>query len=230
MEKIFRALFCTDDQKVEYATYMLVDAVDDWWYYARALLHQELGEGVPITWGHFKQAFLDSFFSQEFQEVRARQFDELVQGTMTVERYAAIFVELSRFASYLIPDEVKKAVKFERGLHPRIQSCLIPLKIRNFTDLVTRATLVEEDMRANAELFNKKKLDEGVPITWGRFKPVFLDCFFSQELQEARTRQFDELVQWTMTVEHYVATFVELSRFASYLIPDEVKKAAKFER
>ncbi|KAF5468777.1 hypothetical protein F2P56_012902 [Juglans regia] len=165
MEKIFTALFCTDDQKVEYATYMLVDAADDWWYYARELLHQELGEGVPITWGRFKQAFLDRFFSQEFQEARARQFDELVQGTMTVKRYAAIFVELSHFASYLIPNEVKKAAKFERGLHPRIQSCLIPLRIRNFTDLVTRATLVEEDMRANAELSNKKKLNDGVPIT-----------------------------------------------------------------
>ncbi|KAF5468775.1 hypothetical protein F2P56_012900 [Juglans regia] len=163
MEKIFQALFCTDDQK-------------------------ELGEGVPITWGRIKQAFLDRFFSQEFQEARARQFDELVQGTMNIERYAAIFVELSRFASYLIPDEVKKAAKFERGLHPRIQSCLIPLRIRNFTDLVTRATLVEEDMRANAELFNKKKLDEGVPITWGCFKLVFLDRLFSQELQEARAR------------------------------------------
>lgn len=56
---------------------------------------------------------------------------------MTVERYAATFVALSHFASYIIPDEVRKCDKFERGLHPRIQICVIPLRIRNFTDLVT---------------------------------------------------------------------------------------------
>ncbi|KAF5468778.1 hypothetical protein F2P56_012903, partial [Juglans regia] len=116
--------------------------------------------------------FLDRFLSQELQEARARQFDELVQGTMIVEHYAATFVELSRFASYLIPDEVKKVAKFERGLHLRIRSRLIPLRIRNFIDLVTRATLVEEDMKANAELFNQKKCQPPLLVPNKNKKPT----------------------------------------------------------
>lgn len=31
MEKIFRALFYIDEQKVEYATYILVDEAYEWW-------------------------------------------------------------------------------------------------------------------------------------------------------------------------------------------------------
>ncbi|XP_042958073.1 uncharacterized protein LOC122293599 [Carya illinoinensis] len=68
MEKIFRALFCTDKQKVEYATYVLADEADEWWTSTRELLQLELGEGVPITWDRFKKAFLDRFFSPALRE------------------------------------------------------------------------------------------------------------------------------------------------------------------
>ncbi|XP_035543589.1 uncharacterized protein LOC118347676 [Juglans regia] len=157
MEKIFRSLFCTDEQKVEYATYVLANESDEWWTSTRELLLLKLGEGVPITWDHFKRTFWDQFFCPALREVKARQFTDLVQGTMTVECYAMTFVALSRFASYLVLDEEKKCEKLERGLHPRIQSRLISLWIRNFTDLITRATLIEEDMKANVELFDQRK-------------------------------------------------------------------------
>ncbi|XP_042954699.1 uncharacterized protein LOC122291118 [Carya illinoinensis] len=91
---------------------------------------------------------------------------------MMVERYAATFVALSRFASYLIPDEEKKCEKFERRLHPRIRSRLIPLRICNFTDLVTQATLVEEDMRANVEIFNQRKRQQPLPKPNKNKKPA----------------------------------------------------------
>ncbi|XP_040998170.1 uncharacterized protein LOC121244214 [Juglans microcarpa x Juglans regia] len=91
---------------------------------------------------------------------------------MTVERYTATFVALSWFASYLVPDEEKKCEKFERGLHPRIRSRLIPLRIRNFIDLVTRATLVEEDMRVNTELFNQRKRQQPLPESIRNKKPA----------------------------------------------------------
>ncbi|KAF5445466.1 hypothetical protein F2P56_034513 [Juglans regia] len=91
---------------------------------------------------------------------------------MIVERYTATFVALSRFASYLVPDEEKKCEKFEWGLHPRIRSRLIPLRIRNFTDLVTRATLIEEDMRVNMELFNQRKNQQPLPKPNRNKKPA----------------------------------------------------------
>ncbi|XP_035542147.1 uncharacterized protein LOC118344833 [Juglans regia] len=121
IEQIFEVLYCTDDQKVKYATYHLTDMANKWWKSTRALVQLELGEAVPITWEHFKKIFLDHFFPQTLQESRARQFMDLTQGSMTVAQYATTFMELSRFASYLIPDEEKKAEKFERGLNRRIR-------------------------------------------------------------------------------------------------------------
>ncbi|XP_041009455.1 uncharacterized protein LOC121253516 [Juglans microcarpa x Juglans regia] len=157
MEQIFEVLYCTDDQKVKYATYHLTDMANKWWKSTRALVQLELGEAVPISWEHFKRIFLDHFFPRTLQESRARQFIDLTQGSMTVAQYATTFMELSRFASYLIPDEEKKAEKFERGLNRRIRERVPTLKIRNFTELVTRATIAEEDIQESIDYNNQRK-------------------------------------------------------------------------
>ncbi|XP_041011335.1 uncharacterized protein LOC121255117 [Juglans microcarpa x Juglans regia] len=157
MEQIFEALYCTDDQNVKYVTYHLTDMANKWWKSTRALVQLELGEAVPITWEHFKIIFLDHFFPRTLRESRARQFMDLTQGTMTVAQYATKFMELSRFASYLIPDEEKKAEKFERGLDCRILERVRTLRIRSFTELVTRATIAEEDLQENIEYNNQRK-------------------------------------------------------------------------
>jgi hypothetical protein len=47
------------------------------------------------------------------QEVKAREFLDLVEEGMTMIEYAVKFLQLSRFAMYLIPNEEKKAKKFE---------------------------------------------------------------------------------------------------------------------
>ena len=48
-------------------------------------------------------------------------------------------------------------------------------------------------------------------------------------MQEAKAREFLELVQGGMLVIKYVAKFFELLRFGMYLIPNEEKKAKKLE-
>lgn len=152
MEQIFGALYCTDDQKVVYASHNFTDMANKWRKSTKMFMQSELGEGVPITWKHFKKAFLDHFFPRTLQESRARQFMDLTQGTIMVAQY-----ELSRFASYLIPDEKKKATKFERGLYHIIKECVHAHRTRSFTELVTHATIIEEDIQESIEYHNQKK-------------------------------------------------------------------------
>ncbi|XP_041026909.1 uncharacterized protein LOC121267102 [Juglans microcarpa x Juglans regia] len=157
MEQIFEVLYCTDDQKVKYATYHLTNMANKWWKSTRALVQLELGEAVPISWEHFKRIFLDHFLPRTLRESRARQFMDLTQGTMKVTQYATKFIVLSLFASYLIPDEEKKAEKFEHGLDRRIRERVRTLRIRSFSELVTRATIAEEDLQENIKYNNQRK-------------------------------------------------------------------------
>jgi hypothetical protein len=56
---------------------------------------------------------LERFFPQTIRQAKAQEFTDLVQGSMTMEQYAAKFIELSQFAPYLVSTEELKARKFE---------------------------------------------------------------------------------------------------------------------
>ena len=84
------------------------------------MLVTDLGSETAISWEVFKHEFNRHFFPRVVQEVKAREFLDLVQGEMSVIEYVANFLQLSHFGLYLIPTEEKKEKKFERGLNPRI--------------------------------------------------------------------------------------------------------------
>lgn len=62
---------------------------------------------------------------------------------MTIHQYAAKLVELYRVASYLIPNEEKKAREFKEGLNHRIYERVVGFQIQNFSELVDKATIFE---------------------------------------------------------------------------------------
>ena len=109
----------------------------------------ELGGKTSITWEKFKEVFNETYFPDLVRDQKVREFSDLVQGTMTVEEYAAKFVELSHFAPYLILDEPKKVSKFQKGLNDRSRPHIIAFGVGTFTKTVKRAMSLEEDFKCN---------------------------------------------------------------------------------
>jgi hypothetical protein len=66
-------------------------------------------------------------------------------------------------------------------------------------------------------------------ISWEVFKHEFNRHFFPRVVQEAKAREFLDLVQGDMSVIEYTTKFLQLSRFGLYLILTKEKKAKKFE-
>lgn len=118
---LYDTLGCTDEQKVSYVVLRLTDEAGRWWT-SRKVLQKEPPNKTLITWEVFKIEYNRRFFRRE---LRAIEFQNLVQGDMTVEQYSARFMELARFAVNLIPDEESKAERFEHGLKPRIKERVI---------------------------------------------------------------------------------------------------------
>ncbi|XP_059455138.1 uncharacterized protein LOC132185376 [Corylus avellana] len=114
IEKLMDVMNCTEEQRVKYATFYLTEGAERWWTAQKEHLQQRLGAIIP--WMDFKEAFLERFFPQTTRQAKAQEFTDLIQGSMTVEQYAAKFIELSRFAPYLVSTEELTARKFERGL------------------------------------------------------------------------------------------------------------------
>ncbi|KAF5446946.1 hypothetical protein F2P56_032539 [Juglans regia] len=155
IEEILRVINCTDEQEVLYSTFKLTGEAKRWWISERTIREVE---GMKIvSWLHFKQIFLKRFFPSSVKDDKAIEFTNLVQGAMTVHQYAARFTELSRFAAYLIPDEEKKARKFEQGLNENIYERIVGFQIQNFSELVNKATVFERSIQRSAALLEQRK-------------------------------------------------------------------------
>jgi hypothetical protein len=55
---------------------------------------------------------------------------------MLVEQYSARFMELTRFAANIIPDEESKVERFENSLNPQIKERVLCQKIKDYAKLV----------------------------------------------------------------------------------------------
>ncbi|XP_062151919.1 uncharacterized protein LOC133860302 [Alnus glutinosa] len=154
---LHETLGCTEEQKVNYTILRFTDEASRWWKSKKGLLRIELGHGVAIPWDRFVEEFNGRFFPRAQRQIRAIEFQNLVQGTMTVEQYSAKFIELSRFGLNIIPDEETKSERFENGLNPRIKERVMCHEIRNFVKLVDIATIAERGMRESSAAYELKR-------------------------------------------------------------------------
>jgi hypothetical protein len=149
IERIFRAMVCTDAQKVRLGTHMLIGEAGDWWENARPRLEVA---GIEITWDIFKGEFLGKYFPEDVRARKEVEFLELKQGNMTVAEYAAKFGVLIKFSPYYnaVDAETSKCIKFENGLRPEIKQFIGYQRIRRFADLVDASRIYDADSRARS--------------------------------------------------------------------------------
>jgi hypothetical protein len=150
IERVFRVMQCTDDQKVGFGTHMLAEEADDWWVSLLPTLD---------TWAVFRREFLNRYFPEDVRGRKAIEFLELKQGYMTVTEYAAKFVELAKFYPHYTVEnaEFSKCIKFENGLRSDIKQAIGYQQIRDFSVLVSSCRIYEEDTRAHYKIVNEKR-------------------------------------------------------------------------
>ena len=110
--------------------------------------------GDLITWEKFKGVFYDNYFPKVVRERKEREFADLVQGSMTIEQYAAKFIKLSRFGPHLILTEAKKTSRFQKGLDEGLRHHLIASGVDIYAESVKRAIRLEEDFKNNVRKEN----------------------------------------------------------------------------
>ncbi|XP_041017940.1 uncharacterized protein LOC121260163 [Juglans microcarpa x Juglans regia] len=145
LEKTFEICGCTEAQKVLYASYLLQGDVTAWRGIKRELLEMELGSITAVSWLRFKNEFKDRFFPNTMRKQKAREFNNLVQGEMTVQQYARKFIELGKFATHLIATEEMRMERFQEGLRREIRIHVACLQILTFQQLVEVATIAERE-------------------------------------------------------------------------------------
>ncbi|XP_028064207.1 uncharacterized protein LOC114267367 [Camellia sinensis] len=164
MEKIFRALSCTEEQKVSFATFTFKKDTQEWWLFT--LENEEI-----LTWARFLVVFYEKYFPKSLQEQKASEFLHLRQGTMSVAEYESKFTRLVRFAPYVIPIEARKARKFEVGLDAEIKDRLEVLKLPTYTRVVDQAYIAEKGIKTACSSGGGQKKWFWEPVGGSRVAP-----------------------------------------------------------
>ncbi|WMV58719.1 hypothetical protein MTR67_052104 [Solanum verrucosum] len=68
--------------------------------------------------------------------------------------------------------------------------------------------------------FNENRGADANPMTWECFARAFLDRFFPRELREAKSQEFMNLRQGTMSVQECGLKFTQLSSYAPHMVTD----------
>ena len=127
--------------RVSLTTYMLINKADFWWESMKRVYNTNV-----TTWEEFERLFLDKYFGEVAKHAKMMEFEHLIQGTMSILEYESRFSELSRFVMEMISEEGEKAKRFQQGLRPAIRNRLVLLAIRDYSELVKRALLVQQDI------------------------------------------------------------------------------------
>ncbi|XP_015965093.1 uncharacterized protein LOC107488827 [Arachis duranensis] len=158
MERALQAQSVPEEQRVEFATYLLTGEALHWWQGARRLLQQG---NDPITWGTFQVEFYKKYFPNSARTVKELELLQLKQGTMSVAEYTDKFEGLFRYSRMCqgTPGDFEewKCIKYEGGLRSEILSSVGPMEIRIFSELVNKSRIAEECVRKVVEAKNDRR-------------------------------------------------------------------------
>jgi tRNA-dihydrouridine synthase len=151
IEKKLQVMQYNNCEKVLLASHQLSGPTSDWWdAYVEA--HEE---PESINWPEFRATFCAHHVSQGVIKLKKKEFQDLKQRSMSVNKYATKFTQLSHYALHEVDTDEKKHECFLNGLNDGLAYASDARDFENFQGMVNKA-LVLENHRGVIE--HKRKL------------------------------------------------------------------------
>jgi hypothetical protein len=139
VEKKLQVVQCNNHEKVLLASHQLSGPAANWWdAYVEA--HEE---PESINWPEFRVTFHAHHVPQGVIKLRKEEFQDLKQGSMTVNEYVTKFTQLSRYAPNEVDTDEKKQDCFLNGLNDGLSYALEARNFENFQGMVNKALVLE---------------------------------------------------------------------------------------
>jgi hypothetical protein len=139
MKKKLQVIQCNNHEKMLLASHQLYGPVADWWdAYVEA--HEE---PESINWPEFSVAFHAHHVPQGVIKLKKKEFQDLKQGSMSVNEYATKFTQLSRYAPHEVDTDEKKHECFLNGLNDGLAYALVAKDFENLQGMVNKALVLE---------------------------------------------------------------------------------------
>jgi hypothetical protein len=130
---------CNNHEMVLLASHQLSGPTADWWdAYVEA--HEE---PESINWPEFRTAFHVHHVPQGVIKLKKMKFQDLKQGSMSVNEYVTKFTQLSRYALHEVDTDEKKHECSLNGLNDGLAYALEAQDFENFQGMVSKALMLE---------------------------------------------------------------------------------------
>ncbi|XP_041995672.1 uncharacterized protein LOC121745784 [Salvia splendens] len=110
IERIFKFLRCTDQERLSCVTYQLTRSLEFWWEINQRTMSQEQLD--VLTWENFKEELYDKYIPRSYRKAKEAEFYNLKQGRMTVTEYDRALCDMSRYATEQVNTDEKMSEKF----------------------------------------------------------------------------------------------------------------------
>jgi hypothetical protein len=131
---------CNNCEKVLLASHQLSGSAADWWdAYVEAYEEPE-----SINWPEFRAAFRAHHVPQGVIKLKKKEFQNLKQGSMSVNEYVTKFTQLSRYALHEVDTDEKKQECFLNGLNDGLAYTLEARDFEKFQGMVNKALVLED--------------------------------------------------------------------------------------
>ena len=142
VEKILEVMEITSDTtRIRLAAFQLEGEAQVSWNWAKTFRDLE-----AMTWAEFQELFMGKYFPDTARHVKAQEFLEPKQGTMTVIEYVARFTELARFADYYVAKDLAKVRRFKNGLRLSIRGRIVGLLLQDMDSMVGTTMTIEREI------------------------------------------------------------------------------------
>jgi hypothetical protein len=139
IEKKLQVVQCNNHEKVLFASHQLEGPTADWWNtYVEA--HEE---PESINWQEFRNSFRTHHVPFGMMKLKEKEFEDLKQGSMSVNEYVTRFTQLSSYAPDNVDTDEKKQDWFLNGLNDGLAYALEASDFANFQDLVDIALVLK---------------------------------------------------------------------------------------
>ncbi|KAF7842127.1 uncharacterized protein G2W53_004425 [Senna tora] len=167
LEKLFKVLRCSNEQKVENAIYMLASEAENWWKGARQLME---ARGIQLTWENFKISFFEKYYPVSVRNQKEIEFMQMKQGNMPFEEFIAKYEELSNFSSYLKhnADKAWRAMHVTAALNTAMRNVIAPHDIKNYAELVNRCRIVARNIEVAEKLKQGTNFSNKRPMNFSK--------------------------------------------------------------
>ncbi|XP_073226982.1 uncharacterized protein [Cicer arietinum] len=160
LERLWRALGCSEVRAVELTSFQLIGVARDWF---DIVSHGRQVGSPPLAWREFSQLFMARFLPESVRDGLAHEFERLEQTkSMTVSEYSARFTQLSRHAPYPITEEMR-VKRFIRGLKDYLFRSVVGSNCSTFAEVLSLALLIEQRQKEKGgnkqDSHNKQRIE-----------------------------------------------------------------------